>query len=386
MSDTARLLLLEQLPHVGPVTVGRLVQTFGSAQAALAASDDAFAAATERGSAGREAAAARRDPELRASVRRALKRARAAGMVVVTWDDPEYPAGLHHLADPPPLLFLHGRMELLARTPTVTIVGARRSTARGRATAERLGAALGRAGACVVSGLALGIDGAAHAGALRAGGDTVAVLGAGPDVAYPRFHRRMHAEIRSRGLLVSEFPPGTEAAPHHFPRRNRILAALAGAVVVVEAGRRSGSLITVDHALDLGKEIWAVPGPIDTAVCAGSNRLLADGARPLVSVDGFVERVMSGTERTAPAQEPDASAPGTDPSDAGSASMADAHADAGNTLEERILSALREGPAAADELAARFEAPIATVLALLTTLELHGEVERLAGTRFRRAA
>ena len=272
----------------------------------------------------------------------------------------------------------------------------------------------------VVSGLALGVDGAAHAGALRGGGDTVAVLGTGVDVPYPRFHRRLHDEIRHRGLLVSEFPPGTRAAPHHFPRRNRVLAALSEIVVVVEAGARSGALITVDHALDLGREVWAVPGPIDTGVCKGSNRLLSDGAAPLVSVDAFVAAVAGGTARGGAERIAPGHAGGTTPRHAegigrreagggtddgqlsllagpasgatpGSPGPANARntavgATSGESLERRLLSALHEAPAQADELARRFDAPIATVLAILTTLELHGEVERMAGMRFRRAA
>jgi DNA processing protein len=235
---------------------------------------------------------------------------------------------------------------------------------------ERLAAALARAGVCVTSGLALGVDGSAHAGALRAHGDTVAVLGAAPDVAYPRFHRRLHEAIAERGLLVSEFVPGTRAAPHHFPRRNRILAGLAQATVVVEAGSRSGSLITVDHALDLGRDVWAVPGPIDAPTCRGSNRLLADGARPLVSIDDFVDEI---TGRRA----------GED--DGEQTGLFDDLA-AERPLESRILEILRRGASDADELAHRLDAPVATILAHLTTLELHGEVERLAGMRFRRAA
>jgi len=373
------LLLLEQLPGVGPVTVGDLLQRFGDAEAALRAAHADFAAV-----AGREAARARTDSGLRARVREALDAAAEAGMSVLTQDEPDYPAGLPHLADPPPVLFLQGRAELLHRSPMVTVVGARRSTARARSVAERLGAALARARVCVVSGLALGVDGASHAGALRAGGDTVAVLGAGADVPYPRFHRRLHAEIATHGLLVSEFPPGTGAAPHHFPRRNRILAALSAAIVVVEAGRRSGSLITVDHALDLGKEIWAVPGPIDTAVCAGSNKLLVDGARPLVSIDDFVARI-AGIEP--PEDTGDGGPSGSDArASRTQISLFEPHPDDGRAFERRVFDALAEGPMAADDLAERFGAPIGKVLALLTTLELHGEVERMAGMRFRRAA
>lgn len=413
------LLLLEQLPGVGPATVRRLVRSFGSAAAALRASDASFSAALE-GARAEGAAGARRDPALRRRVRDALSRAERAGVSVLSWDDDGYPAALHHLADPPPVLFLAGRVELLARRPSVAVVGARRSTARARDVAKRLGAALTKARVTVVSGLALGVDGAAHAGALRGGGDTVAVLGTGVDVPYPRFHRRLHDEIRHRGLLVSEFPPGTSAAPHHFPRRNRVLAALSETVVVVEAGARSGALITVDHALDLGREVWAVPGPIDTRVCTGSNRLLSDGARPLVSVDAFVAEVAGengpggarengpgGAGRNGPGNvggtgsgptgvpaddgqlsllaAPGSGAPPVSPGPA-NAMNAVAGATSDESLERRLLGALHEAPAQADELARRFDAPIATILAVLTTLELHGEVERVAGMRFRRAA
>ena len=366
------LLLLEQLPDVGPVTVGRLVRAFGSAEKALLARDREFA-----GIAGAEAARARRDPERKAVVRGALDRARRDGGTVLSWDDDAYPERLRHLTDPPPVLFLRGRLNLLAASPSVTVVGARRSTARARDVSERLAAALARVGVCVASGLALGVDGSAHSGALRAGGDTVAVLGAGTDVAYPRYHRKLHRAIGERGLLVSEFPPGTTAAPHHFPRRNRILAALADVTVVVEAGHRSGSLITVDHALDLGREVWAVPGPIDAPTCEGSNRLLVDGARPLVSIDDFVERVAGG----GPAQ-PDL----FDGDDRPSSPLATPAPDPGASLETRVLELLRERAAGADELAEGLDVPVGTILAILTTLELHGEVVRTAGMRFRRAA
>ena len=365
--DTPReLLTLEQLPGVGLVTLRRLLEHFGSARAALSAPDRSFEAIAGPGS-GRTRSA----PELRAAVDGALARADALGARVTTWSDPLYPPTLRSLADPPPVLFLRGPAELLLRSPIVTIVGARRSTARGRDVAERLGAALARAGVTVASGLALGVDGAAHAGALRAGGDTIAVLGTGPDVAYPGSHRRLFARIVRDGLIVSEFLPGTRAAPHHYPRRNRILAGIASTIVVVEAGRRSGSLITVDHALDLGLDVWAVPGPIDTAVCAGSNRLLVDGARPLVSIEGFVEAVGGRalgdpTVEVTPPRVPTQRSP-TD-------------------LEARVYAALSTDAVAVDELSAVCASPVGEVLAVLTALELHGEVERLPGMRYRRAA
>jgi DNA processing protein len=227
-----------------------------------------------------------------------------------------------------------------------------------------------------VSGLALGVDGAAHRGALRAGGTTVAVLGTGTDVVYPRTHGRLFRDIGRRGLLVSEFSPGTGAAPHHFPRRNRILAALSASTVVVEAGARSGALITVDHALDLGRDVWSVPGPIDHSACVGSNRLLAEGARPLVSIEHFVATALDAPAGGAePVPGPpicSASSPGAPPREA--------------LLQARVLAAVTREPRFVDDVAGRAEIPVETALALLTTLELFGEVERLPGMRFRRAA
>ena len=386
--STFETLLLERLPDVGPATVRRLIDRFGTAERALVCPERDFAAV-----AGLRAARARRSLELRAAVADTLAQVAARGIGVMTWDDDAYPARLLHLADPPPTLFLAGRVELAAQRPVVTIIGARRSTERARMVAERLGAALSRRGVAVASGLALGVDGAAHAGALRAGGGTIAVLGAGVDVPYPRAHRRLHEQIAAVGLLVSEFVPGTRAAPHHFPRRNRLLAALSEITVVVEAGVKSGSLITVDHALDLGREVWVVPGPIDAAVSKGSNRLLVDGARPLVSIDDFVRHVLEafpvrggsdGVGAASPGSPRRASRVGGDPRQG---SLFEGRSDRRESwLERAVLAALGDGPVLADELAARFDVPAATILALLTTLELHGEVERLAGMRYRRAA
>jgi DNA processing protein len=222
---------------------------------------------------------------------------------------------------------------------------------------------LARAGVAVASGLALGIDAAAHEGALAAGGATIAVLGRGADEAYPRAHRRLFRAIAAEGLIVSEFLPGTPPLPHHFPRRNRILAGLARAVVVVEAAATSGSLITVDHALDLGIDVWAVPGPIEVATCEGSNRLIADGARPLVSVAGFVQ-VVAGADATAQEK-------------AGSRALPEG--EAGRVLEKLGTEAL-----AIDQVASRVEMPVADVLAVLTEMELDGLVRQLPGMRFQR--
>ncbi len=347
------LLLLDALPGVGPRTVHDLVRAAGSAVAVLA---DLSLLEARVGHAAAEAA---RSGELVAGVRDALKRAERLGMRTLLHSDRAYPGVLRHLADPPTVLFLRGDAGLVT-VPGITIVGARRATPRARRVASSLGAAIARRGVPVVSGLALGVDGAAHDGALEAKGPTVAVLGCGADRAYPPVHAALFRRILETGLVVSEFLPGTPALPHHFPRRNRILAALARALVVVEAGERSGALITVDHALDLGVEVWAVPGPIDDEACVGSNALLVDGARPLVSVREFVDAVLG------PAEEEPAANPPSGP-------------DAG------VWAALAGGDRSADELARTTGLPARRVLALLAAMELDGRVRRLPGLRFRRA-
>jgi len=349
--EVRALLVLDQAVGVGLVAMRRLVARFGSAVEALRAPADVV----------RETAGGFERPGAEAwrQADAALALADRLGIEVRTWSQPGYPPCLSNLHDPPPLLFLRGRTELLER-PSITIVGSRRATARSRDVAERLGQALAAVDVQVASGLALGIDGAAHRGALAGGGDTLAVLGRGPDQAYPPSHGRLFRQILDRGLVVSEFAPGTPPLPHHFPRRNRILAAISRVVVVVEAGARSGALITVDHALDLGLDVWSVPGPIDLAACEGSNRLLAEGARPLLSVASFVAQV--GGRAHPPA------AGGAD----GSAG--------------RVLAALAEEPLDIDQLSARLGLAAPQVLAALTELELLGLTRRLPGTRFGVAA
>jgi DNA processing protein len=272
------LLLLRLLPGVGDRRVADLLSEHGSACAALSAPATAFARVG-----GRRGAAARTDPELLRRVDDALERCRMSGIRIVPIGDPLYPECLRHLADPPPVLFLRGDPVLL-RIPSVTIVGSRRSTAAGRRTARRLAGSISARGVPVVSGLALGIDAAAHRGALEGPGGTVAVMGCGVDRAHPPGNRRLLLRILEEGLLVSEFFPGEPARPHHFPRRNRILAALSDSVVVVEAAARSGALITVDHALDLGREVFAVPGSVEAPQSRGTNRMLGDGAGAVTSI------------------------------------------------------------------------------------------------------
>ena len=356
LQEVRALLRLDAMPDLGLRTILRLVEEFGSGRRALSAPASVFDQVC-----GRRLSGGRRDPALADRVDAGLQEAARFGMAVRSWRHPRYPEAFHHLADPPPVLFLRGDESLLS-APAVTIVGARRVTERGRDVAHRLGAALARADVTVVSGMALGVDGAAHRGALAAGGKTVAVLGRGADRAYPRSHTSLFKDILKTGLIMSEFLPGTPALPHHFPRRNRLLAGLGHTVVVVEAAKRSGSLITVEHALDLGLDVYAVPGPIEEPNCEGSNALLGDGALPLLSIQDFVGPFASQGTPSEP-----------EPLDL-------------DETQGRIYDGLQGQPLHVDVVAAQAGIPIPEALAVLAALEILGFVEQSPGLRFRRAA
>jgi DNA processing protein len=214
----------------------------------------------------------------------------ARGLRWLPRSSPSFPSALRAIFDAPPGLFLRGRGEpgLLDR-PAVAIVGARSCSSYGADVARMLGRELAAAGLVVISGLARGVDGHAHRGALAAGGSTVAVLGCGVDRDYPASHAELASSIEERGLIVSEYAPGIEPAPWRFPARNRIIAGLAQATVVVEARERSGALITADLALEEGREVFAVPGEITSSLSVGSNRLLRSGATPLTGVTDVLE-------------------------------------------------------------------------------------------------
>lgn len=362
--EARALLLLQRLPGIADVGVGRLVGAFGSGRAALAAPDREVAAALGRGEpsgSGLAAARARGAREDELFVARALERSDEIGAAVVPFNAPSYPRAVLDLGDPPPVLFLRGRADLLDG-PAAALVGSRRTTGYGRRVAARLAGALARSGAVVVSGMALGVDGEAHRGALEAGGPTVAVLGSGPDVAHPRSHARLFRSILETGLVVSEFAPGTPPLAHHFPRRNRIMAALARVVVVIEAAVRSGALITARHALDLGRDVLAVPGPIDAPTSAGANELIRDGAHPALGA----EEILRALGLPLVSEEAAGPALGTD------AAM--------------LWEVLSPAPADVDALARRTGLPARRALVALSTLEIEGWVVQSPGARFARSA
>ncbi|MGQ0640025.1 MAG: DNA-processing protein DprA [Gemmatimonadaceae bacterium] len=220
-------------------------------------------------------------PGLLDRARSTVREARSLGVTIVAEHDPSYPASLRSLRDAPPHLFTLGNLALLER-PAVAIVGTRAATPYGLRITRLVSSELARAGAVVVSGMARGIDAAAHEAALDVDGATIAVLGTGVDVPYPKFNNALHQRIARDGLIVSELPCGTRAFEGSFPRRNRLIAALARAVIVTEAPVKSGALITSSIAGDIGRDVGVVPGNIDVPASAGSNRLLFDGATPIL--------------------------------------------------------------------------------------------------------
>ena len=267
---------------------------------------------------------------------------------------PDFPSRLRELHDPPPGLFLRGaeEPELLSRH-AVSIVGARACSSYGAQVARLLGRELAAAGLVVVSGLARGVDGEAHRGALEAGGATVAVLGCGVDRDYPAGHAQLARRICETGLVVSEYAPGVEPAPWRFPARNRIIAGLAAATVIVEARERSGALITADFALEAGREVFAVPGEITSALSVGTNALLRLGATPLTCAEDVLEHF------------------GIAPAPASAVELGE-HAAA-------VLAALAEEPAGADELGRQTGLDAAALAMALAELELAGAVAEADG-------
>jgi DNA processing protein len=284
-----------------------------------------------------------------------LQRLEPLGIRWLPRSDPGFPHGLGAIFDPPAGLFLRGdgAVELLD-APLVAVVGARSCSSYGAQVARMLGRELAAAGLVVVSGMARGIDGEAHRGALEAGGRTVAVLGCGVDRDYPASHADLARRIREQGLVVSEYAPGVEPAPWRFPARNRIIAGLAAVTVVVEARERSGALITADLALEEGREVFAVPGEITSALSAGTNRLLAAGAAPLTHVRDVL--------RSFGIDEPEASA------------AADVSEPA-----KRVLARLRDAPLGVDELARAIDVDAGALAAALSELEVAGLVAEAAG-------
>jgi len=285
-------------------------------------------------------------------------------MAVLALGDPAYPMRLRTIPDPPPVLFVRGTLDA---SPAVAIIGSRRATPYGLAAAARLAADLAMARVTVISGLARGIDGAAHQAALDGGGRTIAVLGCGADVAYPPEHRALAGAIAASGALVSEFAPGTPPLRGHFPRRNRLISGLALGVVVVEGMEDSGALVTVDYALDQGREVFAVPGSIFSRHSRAPHELLRQGARVVESAADVLHELglAAAPERSGQVE-------------GAGAGQADDHR-SGADRETRLLSLLESGPRSRDDIVTVSGWPAGDVAALISMLEIRGLIRTLPG-------
>ena len=365
--DRERLIQLNLVPEIGSARLRRLLEAFGTLDALWVAPQRALEQLgglkpelAERLAACRTDAARLRG-ELEAAVR--------ADAAIITLADQGYPERLRAIADPPPVLYVSGAFEPADAT-AVAIVGARHASAYGLQCAERLAYELALRGVTIVSGLARGIDAAAHRGALTAGGRTVAVLGSGLSRVYPDEHAALADQVARQGAVLSEYPMASAPMPYNFPRRNRIISGLSLGVVVVEAARRSGALITADCALEQGREVFAVPGPMAAATSQGTHELIKQGARLVTSVEDIVEelRLTPAGPRPADARPDDA---------AGAAALPEA--------AQRVLACVSREPMSIDAIAGQTGVGASEASSLLLDLELRRMIRQLPGKQFVRA-
>ena len=349
-----RLLLT---PGVGNDTARRLLTAFGLPEAIWSHSASAWETVT---SARVARALQTAPPALDAALDRLMEWLADDQHQVVTLADQRYPPSLLQTADPPLMLYVWGRVEALAHPRQLAIVGSRNPTPQGESNARLFARSLAEADVCVVSGLALGIDGAAHTGALEGGGTTIAVVGTGLDTVYPKRHEALARRIAEHGAVVSEYPLGTPPLAAHFPQRNRIIAGLSQGTLVVEAAVRSGSLITARLAAEQGREVFAIPGSIHAPQSRGCHALIRQGAKLVESAQDILEDLRLA--------EPVAT--GTAPP---------------VTKEDSLLEAMGFDPVGLDALQARTGLNTATLQARLLELELDGQVDRLPGGLLQRS-
>jgi|SRR5690242_5506639 len=360
--EVATYLGLASVPGIGAARLRTLLAAFGSAAGTVRAPHGAIAALPGFT---RAAATAIRAVSSRAGLD-ILERLTRLGAVALLPDDPLFPPLLAEVPDPPPLLYAWGDVSLLAR-PAAALVGSRDHTTYGAEAARLLAAGVARAGVVVVSGMARGIDAVAHAAALDAGGLSVGVLGNGFGVIYPAANRVLYERMVARGCLITELPPGERPHAGAFPRRNRLISGLAGVTVVVEAASGSGALITSDCALDQGRAVLAVPGPITSPTSAGCNRLIQQGAKPALCAGDILEELgLPQTVSDAAVAPRDQRTPPAELS----------------PVQRSLWDALVAEPRHVDALVAAVGGDTGTVLTALTELELKGLVKQEAGMRF----
>jgi DNA processing protein len=352
----ASWLQLSLTPGLGASTLRRLLSQFGLPEAVLARKRAELAPLVSAA-----ALDALDSPRVADLASRALEWAAGADRWIVTLADQAYPRALLEIADPPSVLYAHGRVELLQQ-PSIAVVGSRNASAQGENNAEQFGRSLSNAGLTIVSGLALGIDTAAHRGGLAGAASTIAVLGTGIDIVYPSRNAELAVEISRRGLLLSEFPLGTPAAAQNFPRRNRLISGLGRGCLVVEAALASGSLITARAAAEQGRDVFAIPGSIHSPLSKGCHALIKAGAKLVESADDVLSE-FSGFRPSG---------------------YADAAQASSNAPNSGLLAAMGHDPVDVDWLCARAGLSAEQVAAELLRLELDGRVAALPGGLYQR--
>ncbi|CAB3659220.1 DNA-processing protein DprA [Paraburkholderia rhynchosiae] len=399
--ELAAWLRLSLAPGLKPAALRHLLTGFGLPEAILQQEHETLAAVV--GDAAARAVLAPTGPEFDAQLDAVIAWRALPGNQVVTLDDPAYPPALLTMPDPPPLLYIKGRLGLL-HTPAVALVGSRSATPQGIDDAERFARALSAAGVTVVSGLALGIDGAAHRGAVEGIGSTVAVIGTGADLVYPAAHHALARQIAVQGAILSEWPLGTPARAANFPQRNRLIAGLVSGVLVVEAAMRSGSLITARLANEMGRDIFALPGSIHAPLSRGCHRMIKQGAKLVETPDEVLEElrfakpapVAAGVRREKAGTRAFSTAPAgcaaMESAECGEPEQAAVQACASNAIDssdpdaQRLLTALSYAPTTLEILATRTEMDYAVLQTTLLQLELAGHVNALPGGRYARAS
>jgi DNA processing protein len=360
-------LTLYLTPGLGPTGCKNLVDCFGGPASVLKASRQKLLKAPGRPS--KKACEAIGRQDIRAAADQELERTAKAGISLLCWDDDDFPDWLLTIPDPPILLYVKGKTNVLSNQG-ISIVGSRAASTYGLKMAEDLGRQLARQGLTVISGLALGIDAAAHRGALASGGITIAVLGCGLDVIYPEQNRKLFEVIPANGAIVSEYPLGTSPDAFRFPARNRIISGLGQGVVVVEATQRSGSLITADLALDQGREVFAVPGRADSIKSTGTHRLLQAGAKLVLDVNDITSELLPAEKSAGQATSPSTSK-----------IYAETIANL-NDEEKKIMDLLEVYPKTVDDVIVGSNLPVEKVNELLLILELKGLCEVLPGRQY----
>lgn len=378
MTDAAldSWLCMARLKGVGPQASNRILEAYGDPDRYLAASE----ADRVRRGLPKAAVTAPRDRAAVADGIAADRRwAEAADCHIITRDDPRYPPALARIGDPPPVLFVRGDADVLVE-PQIAVVGARHASESGRRTAEAFAAHLTAAGLTITSGLALGIDTAAHEGALAVGGATVAVMATGPDRVYPRENHPLAHSIGQHGAIVTEMPVGTPVTRGLFPRRNRLIAGLSVGTVVIEAGRNSGALGTAYRAIDSDREVMAVPGSIHNPVAKGCHVLIRAGARLVESADQVIEEIRAAVEGFTP-QTPAPMAGGNDDTDHPKSDWA-----ALDEEEIAVLEAMGHDPIAFETLLRRASLTPDILSSILLKLELSGDIAPSSGGYYMRTS